>query len=127
MIQSDDPFKDYFSSYETGQSVGGAKTAQPREKPPGTPASRTWLVSHVPRVGLGRGEMVEWLMLNLSGMGVALVITAEPGLSTSILFSMYWRLIGGFVEGVIGRVIHVHWRVKTIHEVQFHQAARALR
>ena len=39
------PFQDYFSSYETGQSVGGAKTAEPREKPPGTPASRTWLVS----------------------------------------------------------------------------------
>ena len=40
------PFQDYFSSYETGQSVGGAKTGEPREKPPGTPASRTWLVSH---------------------------------------------------------------------------------
>ena len=43
------PFQDYFSSYETGQSVGGAKTEEPREKPPGTPASRTWLVSHVTR------------------------------------------------------------------------------
>ena len=31
------PFQDYFSSYETGQSVGGAKTGEPREKPPGTP------------------------------------------------------------------------------------------
>ena len=29
------PFQDYFSSYETGQSaVGGAKTGEPREKPP---------------------------------------------------------------------------------------------
>ena len=46
------PFQDYFSSYETGQSVGGAKTGEPREKPPDTPASRTWLVSHVARVGL---------------------------------------------------------------------------
>ena len=46
------PFQDYFSSYETGQSVGGAKTGEPREKPPGTPASRTWLVSHVARAGL---------------------------------------------------------------------------
>ena len=27
------PFQDYFSSYETGQSVGGAKTGEPREKP----------------------------------------------------------------------------------------------
>ena len=26
------PFQDYFSSYETGQSVGGAKTGKPREK-----------------------------------------------------------------------------------------------
>ena len=39
------PFQDYFKSYETGQSVGGAKTGEPREKPPDTPASRTWLVS----------------------------------------------------------------------------------
>ena len=44
--------KDYFSSYETDQSVGGAKTGEPREKPPDTPASRTWLVSHVARAGL---------------------------------------------------------------------------
>ena len=46
------PFQDYFSSYETGQSVSGAKTAEPREKSPGIPASRTWLVSHVARAGL---------------------------------------------------------------------------
>ena len=37
------PFQGYFSSYETGLSVGGAKTGEPREKPSGTPASRTWL------------------------------------------------------------------------------------
>ena len=41
-----------FSSYETGQSVGGAKTGEPREKTPDTPASRTRLVSHVARAGL---------------------------------------------------------------------------
>ena len=29
------------------QSVGGAKTGVPGEKPPDTPASRTWLVSHM--------------------------------------------------------------------------------
>ena len=46
------PFEDYFCSYETGQSVGGVKTGEPREKPPDTPASRTWLVSHVARSGL---------------------------------------------------------------------------
>ena len=39
------PFQDYFNSYETDQSVGGEKTGEPREKTPGTPASRTWLVS----------------------------------------------------------------------------------
>ena len=39
----------FHGSYETGQSVGGAKTGEPREKTPGTPASRTWLVSHVAR------------------------------------------------------------------------------
>ena len=38
------PFQDYFSSYVTGQSVGGAKTGVPLETPD-TPASRTWLVS----------------------------------------------------------------------------------
>ena len=46
------PFQDYFSSYETGQSVGEAKTGEPREKPPDTPASRSWLVSHVASAGL---------------------------------------------------------------------------
>ena len=46
------PFQDYFSSYEASQSVGGAKTGEPREKPLGTPASRTWLVPHVARAGL---------------------------------------------------------------------------
>ena len=45
------PFQNYFSSYETDQSVGGTKTGEPREKTPDTPASRTWLVSHVARAG----------------------------------------------------------------------------
>ena len=45
-------FQDYFSSYETGQSVGGVKMGEPREKSPGTLTSRTWIVSHVPHVGL---------------------------------------------------------------------------
>ena len=35
------PFQDYFSSCEMGQAVGGTKMGEPREKPPGTPASRT--------------------------------------------------------------------------------------
>ena len=51
------PFQDYFSSYEMGQSVGGSKTVEPREKPSGTPASRTWLVSHVARAGLEPSKM----------------------------------------------------------------------
>ena len=46
------PFRDNFSSYETDQSVGGAKTGVRREKAPETPASRTWLVSHVPHAEL---------------------------------------------------------------------------
>ena len=44
-------------------SVGGAKTGDPpQEKTPGTPASRTWLVSHVPRAGLEPtpGTAVRW-------------------------------------------------------------------
>ena len=43
------PFQDYFSSYETGR---GAKMGEPQEKTPDTPASRTWLVSHVARAGV---------------------------------------------------------------------------
>ena len=46
------PFQDYFSSYEMGQSVGGAKTEEPREKTPGTSTSRTWFVSLVASAGL---------------------------------------------------------------------------
>ena len=41
----------YFSSYETSQSVGEAKTGESREKPHDTPASRTWLVSHFAQCG----------------------------------------------------------------------------
>ena len=41
------PFQDYFSSYETGQSVGGQKRENPEKKTPGTPVRRVWLVSHV--------------------------------------------------------------------------------
>ena len=52
LIQFNVPFQDYFSSYETVQSVGGAKTGEYREKPPDTSASRTWPVSHVGRAGL---------------------------------------------------------------------------
>ena len=56
------PIQDYFRLYETGHSVGGGKSEEPREKPPGTSASRTWLVSHGPSVGLkpapDSGEMI---------------------------------------------------------------------
>ena len=45
------PFQDYFSSFETGQSVGGAKTREPQEKSPCTPRGRTWPVSHVAKAG----------------------------------------------------------------------------
>ena len=46
------PMEDFFSSYEMGQSVGGRKRENPQENPPGTPASRTWLVSRVAIAGL---------------------------------------------------------------------------
>ena len=46
------PFRDYFSSYESGQSVGGRKREIPeKKKTPGTPASRSWFVSHVASAG----------------------------------------------------------------------------
>ena len=45
------PFQDYFTYIETSQSVGGAKREYPGETPD-TPASRTWLVSHVASAGL---------------------------------------------------------------------------
>ena len=44
-------------------SVGGAKTGVPGEKPPDTPASRTWLVPHETRAPsearTHSGEMIE--------------------------------------------------------------------
>ena len=46
-------FQDYFTHIETSQSVhvGEAKRSTP-EKPPDTPASRAWFVSHVASMGL---------------------------------------------------------------------------
>ena len=53
----------FYTHIETNQSVGGAKTGVPGEKPPGTPASRTWLVPHVTRAPCEArthsGEMIE--------------------------------------------------------------------
>ena len=45
------PFQDYFSKYETGQSVGGRKPENHKKKHLAL-TSRTWLVSHVASVGL---------------------------------------------------------------------------
>ena len=57
------PFQAFFTHIETNQSVGGAKTGVPGEKPPDTPASRTWLVPHVTRAPsearTHSGEMIE--------------------------------------------------------------------
>ena len=50
LIQFNVPFK-IISLIETCQWVGGAKRESPG-KPPDTPASRTWLVSHVASAGL---------------------------------------------------------------------------
>ena len=49
-IQFNVPFK-IISLIETSQSVGGVKREYPG-KLPDTPASRTWLVSHVASAGL---------------------------------------------------------------------------
>ena len=46
LIQFNVPFK-LLTHIKTNQSVSGAKTGVPGEKPPDTPASRTWLVPHV--------------------------------------------------------------------------------
>ena len=61
--------------------VGGVKMADPQEKLPGTPASRTWLVSHVPYVGLEpkpdkSGEMIEKLSMLMRS---ALLTTGPRG------------------------------------------------
>ena len=57
------PFKDYFSSYEMGQSVGGAKTGEPQEKTPGTSARRLGLSHMCPARNHTRhsDEMIECL------------------------------------------------------------------
>ena len=56
-------YSSFFTHIETNQSVGGAKTGVPGEKPPDTPASRTWLVPHVTRAPsearTHSGEMIE--------------------------------------------------------------------
>ena len=49
-IQFNVPFK-IISLIETSQSIGGRNGRTPG-KPPDTPASRTWLVSHVASAGL---------------------------------------------------------------------------
>ena len=38
------------------QSVGEVKMGERKEKPPGEPARRPWIVSHVPSVGLIRTQ-----------------------------------------------------------------------
>ena len=48
-IQFNVPFK-IISLIETSQSIGGRNGSTPG-KPPDTPASRTWLVSHVASAG----------------------------------------------------------------------------
>ena len=50
LIQFNVPFK-IISLIETSQSIGG-RNGRTQGKPPDTPASRTWLVSHVASAGL---------------------------------------------------------------------------
>ena len=42
----------FIQFYAPFNIISVRKRENPREKPPGTPASRTWLVSHVARAGL---------------------------------------------------------------------------
>ena len=51
LIQFNVPFK-IISLIETSQSIGGAKREYPGKTTTDTPASRTWLVSHVASAGL---------------------------------------------------------------------------
>ena len=46
------PFQDYFSSYETGQSVGGQKQENPEKNHLTHPQAELWHVSHMARAGL---------------------------------------------------------------------------
>ena len=50
-IQFNVSFKIISAHMKRANPVGGAKKAEPREKPHGTPANRTWLVSHVASAG----------------------------------------------------------------------------
>ena len=51
-IQFNGPFRIISAHMRRDNQKVGRKRGNLREKPPGTPPSRTWLVSHVPRVGL---------------------------------------------------------------------------
>ena len=66
-------FPDYFSSCEVGQSVGGTKMGESGEKPPGTPASRTWLVSHMARAGLEPSKFVMKEILGIHEMIISVL------------------------------------------------------
>ena len=60
LIQFNVPFKIIsLISRQANQKVG--RNGSTLEKPPDTPASRIWLVSHVASAGLGSGEMIECL------------------------------------------------------------------
>ena len=47
------PFQDYFSSYETGQSVGGRKRDNPEKKHVAHPQAELDLYHYVAGTGLG--------------------------------------------------------------------------
>ena len=67
------PFQDYFQLIRDGPISRWAKTGEPREKTPGTLASKPWLVSHVAGAGL---EPNHDLLLILT------YFTARPNLVT---------------------------------------------
>ena len=47
LVGDTQPYSSVYPRSMTNQYFMWAETREPREKPPGTPASRTWLVSHM--------------------------------------------------------------------------------
>ena len=72
------PFQDYISLYEAGEISRWAKTREPREKTPGTPASRTWLVSHVVSAVPGSSDK-ETALLTAGSCHVITMVSALIG------------------------------------------------
>ena len=72
----------------------GRKTGEPREKSPDTPASRTWLVSHVARAGLDKERLNRFFTVyGFSRATTTLEITFQTENNMNIGAS-YYQLYG---------------------------------